>query len=151
MSKRSLLLYLVVTTLVWFATDQISAGTIPAGTSLVVRTLQAVSSQDNPGTIVPLQLQNNVTVDGKVVLHAGTHMTGKIITSRRTVSSTQKLTMDITQAAVSGRTVPIKTTGAVQLDATGVTTRNSSKVSRASYSVSVGRQVVFRLAHPIKF
>ncbi|HTE94484.1 MAG TPA: hypothetical protein VK678_13360 [Bradyrhizobium sp.] len=48
------------------------AATVPAGTVLIVQTLNAVSSTDAPGTRFGAQLANNVGINGKVILPAGT-------------------------------------------------------------------------------
>jgi len=133
----------------WISLDQSSAATVPAGTTLVVRTLQAISSTDAPGTRFTAQLANSVTVNGKVALPAGAKLSGKVETSRRTAASSQRLTVNITDAQVDGRTVPIKTTGAYQLDNTGFKTRSGASVSRASYHVAAGRKIEFRLAQPL--
>lgn len=133
----------------WISLDQSSAATVPAGTTLVVRTLQAISSVDAPGTRFSAQLENSVTVNGKVVLPAGTKLSGKVETSRRTATSSQRLTVNITDAQVGGRTVPIKTAGAYQLANTSFKTRRGVSVSSASYHVAAGRKIEFRLAQPL--
>src|SRR6516225_4092697 len=88
--------------------------TIPAGTTLVVRTLHSVSTADAPGKAVAMQLDKDVVVNGKVALPAGTKISGRVETSKRTRTPTrsQDLTVNITGAQVHGRTVAIKTTGA---------------------------------------
>ena len=91
------------------------AATVPAGTILVVQTLDAVSSTDAPGTRFSAQLVNNVAVNEKAVLPAGTKLSGKIETSRRMVSSSQRLTVNLTDVKAGGRAVSIKTTGAREL------------------------------------
>jgi hypothetical protein len=124
-----------------------SAATVPAGTILVVRTLNAVVSTDTPGTRFAAQLVNNVAVNGKAVLPAGTKLSGKIVTSRRTVSSTQRLTVDLTDAQVGGHAVPIKTT-AIPLS-NDYQTKGGVAISRASYTVPAGKQIQFQLAQPL--
>jgi len=124
------------------------AATVPAGTVLVVRTLDAVVSTDTPGTRFAAQLANNVAVNGKVILPAGTKFSGKIETSRRMVSSSQRLTVNLTEVQAGGHAVPIKTTGAQPLSNDYQTKRGVS-VSRAAYTVPAGKQIQFQLAQPL--
>ena len=135
--------------LAWLIPHDALAATLPAGTVLVARTLQALGSTDAVGTRVPAQLANNVAVNGKTVLPAGTKFSGKIVTSRRTVSSSQRLTVDLTEVQVGGRVVPIKTTGAYLVDNQNFKTKGGTSVSRGAYSVPAGRLMEFRLAQPL--
>jgi hypothetical protein len=147
---RRILTLVAIPAFAWLATDYASAATVPAGATLVVRTLETISSQDVPGTRFAAQLENNVAVKGTVLLRAGTRLSGKIATSRRTHhNSYEKLTVDITEAIVGGRAIPIKTTGAYHLDNTNFKTRNDRYVSRPSYHVTAGRLMEFRLAQPL--
>lgn len=127
--------------------QHLPAATVPAGTVLVVRTLNAVVSTDTPGTRFAAQLTNNVAVGGKVALPAGTKLSGKIVTSRRTVSSSQRLTVNLTEVQVGGHAVPIKT-GAIPLDNDYKTKRGIS-VSRGAYTVPAGKRIEFQLAQPL--
>lgn len=124
------------------------AATIPAGTVFVVRTLHAVSSIDAPGTHCNGQLAHNITVGGKVVLAAGTKFDGKVITSRRLVSRPDKLTVDMTAIHLSGRSVPITTTGA-QFLSNDMRSRRDVSVSRANYTVASGKLLQFHFARPV--
>ncbi|HEY2801007.1 MAG TPA: hypothetical protein VGI85_10450 [Chthoniobacterales bacterium] len=127
-----------------------SGGTVPARTVLVVRTLVALSSVDAPGTVVPVQLVDNVTVNGKVVLPAGTKLNGKVQTSRRTVTSSQRLTVNLVSVNVGQHSVPIKTTGAYQVNNENFrSTRTGAPVGRANYTVAAGRKMTFHLAEPL--
>ena len=69
---------------------------------------ETITSVDVPGTPFPVKLVNNIVVQGKVVLPAGTHLSGKVITSRRLHHSNDKLTVDLTGLQSNGRTIPIK-------------------------------------------
>jgi hypothetical protein len=124
------------------------AATVPAGTVLIVQTLNAVSSTDAPGTRLTAQLANNVATNGKVFFAAGTKFSGRIETSRRLASSTRRLTVNLTEVQAGGRTVPIKTTGACELSNDFQTKRGIS-VSRAAYTVPAGKRIEFHLAQPL--
>jgi hypothetical protein len=128
------------------------AVTIPAGTTLVVRTLHNISAVDAPGKAVAMQLDKNVVVNGKVALPAGTRISGRVETSKRTHLPTrsQKLTVNIIDAQFHGRTVAIKTTGAANLEnPLARTTQRGVQVSTFSYVVPVGTRIQFRLAQPL--
>lgn len=126
------------------------AATVPAGTTLVVQTLEAVTSTDTPGTRFAAQLAQNVAVNGKVILPAGTKVSGKIATSRRTVSSSERLTVDLVDVQAGGRAVPIKTTGARPLS-NDYKTKGGTSISRAGYKVVAGKRIEFQLAQPLNF
>ena len=125
-----------------------TAATVPAGTTLIVQTLNAISSTDAPGTRFGAQLANNVAANGKVVLPAGTKLSGKVETSRRMMSSTQRLTVNLTEVMVGGRAVAIKTTGARELS-NDFQTKSGISVSRAAYTVAAGKRIQFQLAQPL--
>lgn len=148
--KTNILFLIGLTTVISLAPQDSPAATVPAGTILIVRTLEAVSSTDTPGTRFAAQLATNVAVEGKVILPAGTKVSAKIATSRRTVSSTERLTVDLIDLRAGGRTVPIKTTGA-QLLTNDYKTRGKTPISRAAYKVIVGKRVEFQLAQPLNF
>jgi hypothetical protein len=130
------------------------AVTIPAGTTLVVRTLHNISSVDAPGKAVAMQLAQDVVVNGKVALPRGTKIFGHVETSKRTHTPTrsQSLTVNISDAQVHGRTVAIKTTGAANLEnPMARTTQRGVQVSTYSYQVPAGARVQFRLAQPLNY
>ena len=127
------------------------AVTIPSGTTLVVRTLQGIASGDMAGTSVRMQLDNDIVVKGTVALPAGTKISGRVESSKRGLTRDQKLTVNITEAQVHGRTVPIKTTGAVELqNPFARTTQRGVQVSKYSYQVPAGTKIQFRLAEPLQ-
>lgn len=148
--KAKILIRIGLTTLLWFVPQDSPAATVPAGTTLIVQTLEAVTSTDTPGTRFAAQLADNVAVKGKVILPAGTKVSGKIATSRRMVSSSQRLTVNLTEVQVGGRAVPIKTTGARPLS-NDYKTKRGIEVSRASYTVPAGKRIEFQLAQPLNF
>ena len=128
-------------------TAQSSGATIPAGTVLVVRSLNTVTSVDVVGTLFPVRLQNNVLANGKVALPAGTQISGKVVTSRRLHHSNDKLTVDLTGIQSHGRTIPITTTGAQFLY--NFSSTRGVAVTRAGYAVAAGKQLHFQLARPV--
>jgi hypothetical protein len=127
---------------------QATGATIPAGTILTVYTLQTVSSIDMAGTPVPAQLVEPVAVNGKVVLPAGTYFSGKIITSRRLISSGDRLTVNLTGVRLGGRDIPITTTGP-RLLANNFRASSDVKVSRVWDTIAAGKRLQFQLARPL--
>ena len=148
--KAKIFISFGLTTLVWLVPQNSPAATVPAGTTLIVQTLDAVSSTDAPGTRFAAQLVNNAVVNGKVILPAGTKVSGKIETSRRLASSSQRLTVNLTHVQAGDRSVPIKTTGARPLS-NEYKTKRGIEVSRASYTVPAGKRIEFQLAQPLNF
>lgn len=127
---------------------QATGATIPAGTVLTVCTSETVSSIDPPGTPVPGKLLEPLAVNGKVVLPAGTYFSGKIITSRRLISSSERLTVDITGIRVGGRDIPITTTGP-RLLANNFRASSEVKVSQVWDTIAAGKRMQFQLARPV--
>ena len=129
-------------------TYQSLGATIPAGTVFVVRTLHAVSSVDIRGTPFNAKLEHDITVNGKVVVPAGTHFSGKVVTSRRLYRSSDRLTVDLTGFHSGGRNIPITTTGA-QVLSNDCRTRRGISVSHVDYTVGAGKRMQFQLARPV--
>ena len=147
--KRHTLIWIGIASLALLTVGKSFGVTIPAGTLLTVRTLHGISSIDAPGTPFPARLDKDVVVNGKVVLPVGTKVSGKVATSKRTHTSSQRLSVDITSVQVGGRSLPIKTAGAVGLENNAYQTRRGVSVSTASYQVPSGRKIEFRLAQPL--
>jgi hypothetical protein len=147
--KRHTLIWIGIASLAFLAVDTAFGVTIPAGTPLIVRTLHNIASIDAPGTRFPAELTKDVVVNGKAVLPAGTKVSGRIATSKRTHTSSQTLSVDITDVQVGGRSVPIKTAGAIGLENSAYKTRRGVSVSTSSYQVPSGRRIEFRLAKPL--
>jgi hypothetical protein len=124
--------------------------TIPAGTTLAVRTVNTVSSHDRVGRTFRAQLDQDVAVQGKVLLKAGTSALGKIEASRANTHTSSPLTLNLISITVGGRNVAITTTGGVSPDNKPKTARQSRRgVSVGSYSLPAGTQMEFRLARPV--
>ena len=94
-------------------------------------------------------LDKDVVVNGKVVLPVGTKVSGQVATSKRTHTSSQRLSVNITDVQVGGRSLPIKTAGAIGPEQSTHKTRRGVSVSTYSYQVPSGRRIEFRLAQPL--
>jgi hypothetical protein len=151
--KTKTFLQIIITSIACTTVAPMFGVIVPAGTTLVVRTLHNISAVDAPGKAVAMQLDKGVVVNGKVALPAGTKISGRVETSKRTHIPTrsQKLTVNITDAQVHGRTVAIKTTGAANLEnPLARTTQRGVQVSTFGYVVPAGGNVQFRLAKPLE-
>jgi hypothetical protein len=82
------------------------AATVPAGTTMVVRTNAPISTHATPGNHFTATLDQGVGG-----LPAGTHVTGLIQASRgsRSTTSSSPLTLVLTSVSAHGKTVRIKT------------------------------------------
>jgi YD repeat-containing protein len=82
---------------------------LPAGTTLVVRTIDAVSSKNQAGTPFTTRLEYDLAGG----LKAGTTITGKVQSSTQAgrVRGQSTLDLRLTQITVNGKQVPIVTSG----------------------------------------
>jgi hypothetical protein len=124
------------------------AVTIPAGTTLLVRTNQTVSSSDPVGKTFSAQLANDVVVAGKVVLRAGTKAVGRVDSSRRFAPAS--LILNLTQIAGKRGLVPIKTVSGFQTDGRSFQTRRGVSVGRGGFVlIATGTLMQFQLAQSV--
>jgi hypothetical protein len=128
------------------------AATVPAGTPLIVRTGRAISSHATPGRTFSAKLDQDVVINGNVVLRAGAPVSGAIAGSRgsRSTTSSEPLTLNLIAVSAGGRMVPVRTAGGVQPQNQAKTTRQS----RGSFTVGekifpAGTRLQFRLAEPL--
>jgi hypothetical protein len=87
------------------------AATIPAGTTLVVRTIDAISSSDQAGKRFAGKLDTSLVVNGNVVAPAGSKVYGRVNNSQsagRAFGQSQ-LAISLTEISVNGRLVHIVT------------------------------------------
>ena len=121
------------------------AGTIPAGTTLVVSTMGSVSTKDRVGKEFSVQLDQDVKVKGAVVARAGTKFIGKVETSTKIGNS--PLTVDLTRASANGKMVPVKTTGAYKPQS--VSRGRKTQVKTRDFVLPPGSKMQFQLAQAV--
>jgi hypothetical protein len=87
------------------------AVTIPGGTSLLVRTVDQVSSSDKAGKSFAARLDVNLVVKGKVVVPAGSKVYGRVESSKSAgrAFGQSKLSLSLRKIVVEGRPVAIAT------------------------------------------
>jgi hypothetical protein len=142
--------FLSILMCVWMTAPFLSAATVPAGTTLVVRTVDSVSSNDRVGKTFATKLDQDVAAQGKILLPAGTKVLGRVETSRADSRRPNPLSVNLTSISSEGRTVPIKTDGAFQPKGKPKTTRQArTGVSAGSLTLPPGTKMEFRLAQPL--
>ncbi len=96
-------------------TSCVSAATIPAGKTLVVRTIDGISSNDQPGKRFAGQLDTNLVVNGKVVAPAGTKVYGRVNNSQSAGRAIGRSTLAIslTDISINGKLVRIATSSSM--------------------------------------
>ena len=144
MSKTNL-----ATLALWLAAASFgTAATIPAGTPLLARTAQPISSHERVGTPFKAELERNVVINGKVLLSAGTPVNGVVEGSlHRAGPKSDALRLNLKTITIHGRVVPIHTTGNYRLDRH--TTSRGVSVSGRDWNFPYHTRLVFHLAQPI--
>jgi hypothetical protein len=86
---------------------------IPAGTTLLVRLIDPVSSKDPQGKRFTTTLENDLAINGAVVAKAGTKIYGRIqsVQQARRYTGQSSLDLRLTEVAVGPSLVPIVTGG----------------------------------------
>ena len=111
--------------------------TVPSGTRISVRTIDAVDSTRNQvGDRFQASLEEPVYVDGREVLAKGTDVYGRLTESKTSGQFTGKsqLSLELTGVVVNGRTVPVST-GEYQLSGKS---RGASTAKRTVGGAAVG-------------
>jgi hypothetical protein len=87
--------------------------TLPAGTMLLIRLLDPISSKNAPGASFSTKLEYDLVVGNTVAVKAGTTIYGKVQSSSQAGRATGRSTLDIrlVQMAPAGRPVTIVTSG----------------------------------------
>jgi hypothetical protein len=124
--------------------------TIPAGTTVVVRTLNTIHSTDRVGRTFTAQLDQDVAVNGKAVLRAGTKFHGRIEASQANPRNSQPLTLNLTDVSVNGRTIPVKTVSGFQVQHVSMHGGARARgISVGPFLAPHGTKLEFRLAQPL--
>jgi len=146
----------ITTTCVCAAALSVSAATLPAGTSLTVRTTSQISERDPVGRTFTGQVAQDVAVNGATVLRAGTPVTGRITASRassRPGRGSAPLSIALTSIKANGSTVAVKT---ASVQPQGATTAQTAKmrsrgVTAGNILVNPGTTMQFVLSQAVTF
>jgi hypothetical protein len=87
--------------------------TLPAGTTLLVRMMDSISSKNPAGTKFTTKLEYDLAVGGAVAIKGGTVIYGKVQSSTQAKRARGKSTLDLrlAEAVVNGQPVPLVTSG----------------------------------------
>ena len=90
-----------------------ATATLPAGTTLLVRMMDSISSKNAAGANFTTKLEYDLVVNGVKAVPAGTVMYGKVQSSTQARRAFGKSTLDIrlTQMVPTGSPIPISTSG----------------------------------------
>ncbi len=120
--------------------------TVPAGTALMVKTGEEVSSNDKPGRRFSATLQANLVAGDDVVADSGTQVYGQVASSkdvgRGIVASHSDLVLTLTDINIEGTMYPI-ITGSFSENSTSVILRKRAVV------VPAGSLLEFKLTQPL--
>ena len=120
--------------------------TVPAGTSMMVKTGEQVSSNDKPGRRFSATLQANLLAGDEVVAKAGSQIYGQVVSSgeigRGIVAQHSDLVLTLTDINIDGTMYPI-ITGSFSEKSTSVILRRRSVV------VPAGSILEFKLTQPL--
>jgi len=100
---------LIATICALFAACCLNAATIPAGATLTVTTVGLISSQTVVGRSFEAKIAQDVSINGNVVLKAGTKAFGKIKSSRANPRKSEPLTVELTSVVVNAHNVQVQT------------------------------------------
>jgi len=89
--------------------SSVNAATIPAGTTIIVSAVSSFTSKTPTGRSFEGKLARDVSVNGRVVLKAGSKAFGKIASSRHNPRRNEPLTVELSSISVNGRNVAVKT------------------------------------------
>ena len=146
---RKALILTVIASCSWIAAS--FGATIPSGTTLAVRTLDTIHSNDRVGRTFTAQLDQDVAVNGKLVFRAGTKFDGKIESSQANPFRSGPLVLNLTDVSVNGRTVPIKTVGGFQVQNLAMHAGARARgITVGPFIAPHGLRMEFRLAQPVK-
>jgi hypothetical protein len=133
----------------WIATS--FAATIPAGTTLIVRTLNSIQSTDRVGRTFTAQLDQDVAVNAKVVLRAGTKFDGKIESSQANPFRSGPLVLNVTDVSINGHIIPIKTVSGFEVQNLAMRAGARARgITVGPFVAPRGLRMEFRLAQPVK-
>ena len=142
------------------AATSLNAATIPAGTTLAVTAVSAFSSKTVAGRSFEGKLTQDVSLNGRVVLKAGSKVFGKVATSRYNPRKNEPLTVELTSVwavcpcdrpanAGNGSNVAVKT-NTFQPGSPTVTARQAQYGHTAgTLMVNPGTLMQFRLLQPV--
>ncbi len=142
-------IFILISVAVWIsAVSLAAAATIPAGTPLVAQTLELISTHEVIGSTFKAELEQDVVINGKVLLRAGTPVTGVVETSLRRPRSSGAVKVNLKTVSINGRIIPVYTTGGYTLPPM-FKTKSGITISGREIPYPQRTRIVFRLAQPL--
>ncbi len=132
-----------------FATSSLNAASIPAGTTLTVRTLSSISSTDRVGRTFKAQIDQDVAVNGKALLKTGTKAILRIQSSQAIRRASKPLTLDLASISVNGRDVAVKTNSFEPGSPKTVRGKRAGQISIGPFVVQHGSKMQFQLTEAV--
>lgn len=132
-----------------FAALSLNAATIPAGTTLSVSTASSITSNDPVGRTFTARVDQDVVVNGRILLRSRANASGRITASRANVRRSEPLTLELTSISVNGRNVAIKTNGFQP--GSGPRTARQARYGHTAGTLNVapGTKMQFQLARAV--
>lgn len=114
--------------------------TLPAGTMLLVRMMDGVSSKNPPGSTFTTKLEYDLAAGDKVAVKGGTVIYGKVMSSTQARRATGRSTLDLrlTQMVVNGQATPISTSGFAQAGQASVAKAGKGAAAGAAIGAIAG-------------
>jgi hypothetical protein len=148
MTRKTFLL-IAISSCAWVTASSLNAATVPAGTTLTVRTVSLISSKDAVGRSFEAKIDQDVSVNGKVLLKGGTKTFGRIKASRANPRKSAPLSLELASISVNGRKVPVKTSS-VQPESDPKTARQlRTGITVGTSVLQPGSRLEFQLAQPV--
>jgi hypothetical protein len=147
--KQTKIILLIAVICGCIAVSSTNAATLPAGTTITVSTVSAFSSKTVVGRTFEGKLAQDVSVNGRVLLKAGSKAFGKIASSRYNPRKNDPLTVELTSVSVNGRNVAVKT-NAFQPGSPPTTARQAQYGHTAgTLVITPGTVMRFQLLQPV--
>ena len=124
------------------------SATVPAGTALVARTTDVISTHERMGVTFKAALEQDVVIGGKTLLPAGTPVVGVVESSLRPPASKGAVIVNLKSVSLNGRNVPVQTTGAYRFPPL-FKTKGGVGVSGRENNYPRQVRISFRLAQPL--
>ena len=123
---------------------------IPAGTTIVVRTAEPMTSHENIRKPIRTTVARDVVANGKVALRAGTPALASVETSMRHTGRPQDLKLNLTSVSVNGHKVPVHTTGGYTPRSHAPRTTHGAPIYINDHTYSEGTVLMYKLAQPLE-
>jgi len=123
---------------------------IPAGTTIVVRTAEPMTSHENIRKPIRTTIARDVVVNGKVALRAGTPAMASVETSMRHMGRPQDLRLNLTSVSVNGHRVPVHTTGGYTPRSHAPRTTHGAPIYVNDHTYTEGTMLMYKLAQPLE-